>query len=306
MKTKEDLLKGISEIGIKYKGLEGTIKHYTDSSRINNFLDNFAENFQNKKYRECILCISEIIKWYQENLLDIENDSHVYNYSDHVNALEEYKKFENILKEILEYEKIFKTPKNDDEKLKMLLKEKKDIEIQINNILEKKTPLIGLALSLSFIIVGLVFSFSNSFFEPQWLTYVVCGLMTLFGIASLIKDLRMRKDNNKATFESLRLNFKNSLLIMTYGIIVIIPMTIMSFFFMGSLFFRILLFFQIWSGLALFINGISIIVCIIIKNWKKEDKKKYYYKNIWKIIWQILIGVITIVGFVLQIIQLTE
>lgn len=178
------------------------------------------------------------------------------------------------------------------EKDKMKLQKQK-ADFRLKEIQEEKAPYLNLSLSIVFILMSVIFVFIPNYFNNSTLLYHICGFMFFFGFLFAKQEIELR---NKIGFvtQSEKLTTKRAFISLVQAVVYMIPLAVLSIFFYELLFIRILLFVQIWFCAVLLLNGILILTVHSYVNKKMEKFS----------IWGFILGAISIIGFVIQILQL--
>lgn len=170
---------------------------------------------------------------------------------------------------------------------------KKEIDIKLLERQEIQSPYLNLSLGIVFILMSVVFVFIPDYFNNPTLLYHICGFMFFFGFILIKQEVELR---NKIGFvtTSKKLTTKRAFVSLILAVIYMIPLAVLSIFFYELLFIRILLFIQIWFCAVLLLNGI---VILIVHSYTNKKMEKFS-------IWGFILGAISIIGFVIQILQL--
>lgn len=179
-----------------------------------------------------------------------------------------------------------------DEKTR-LTKQRQEINLRLFALQDEKAPYLNLSLAIMFIVLSVIFVFLPNFFLNSVLMYHLCGAMFLIGFILLKPEIEYRSKNGYIS-KSVNSTNKRSITLLIQAVVYMIPLAILSIFFFDAILLRIALYVQIWFCGILLLNGIFILINNSIKN-KKLDKKN---------IWDIFLGVIGIIEFVIQMLQL--
>jgi len=189
----------------------------------------------------------------------------------------------------------------DDQELELTEKEelkikKQKIDVRLKEIQEINAPYLNMSLGLSFILVAIIFYCIPSFFGAIAI-YHICSFMLAIGIMFLFNEIKIRQNEKIGWLGySEKITSKRAFLFLFQSFVYMIPLAVLYFFFSQVLLIKILFFIQIWFCSVIMLNGIAL---LIICNISKKQEKKFNF-------WSFILGVITIVGFVIQILQLFE
>lgn len=174
-----------------------------------------------------------------------------------------------------------------------LQKKRQEINMKISELQNEKTPYLNLSLAISFLLMSVIFVFIPNFFGNSVLMYHLCGFIFFIGFILLKQDIDFRRNVGFVSNSKNSTN-KRSLILLIQSMVYIIPLFILSLFFFDKMIIKVLLFVQIWFCSILFLDGLFILINNSIKNKKLEKKS----------IWNIISGAMTVIGFVIQILQL--
>lgn len=175
-------------------------------------------------------------------------------------------------------------------------KQIKELQIKSCRLREEKNPFLSLSLAITFIIMATIFIFTKDYFNSQWITYHICGFMWFIGFLIIKQDISMRVENKSFIVATEKINLHRAIMLFIQSILYMIPLAVLSYFFMENLFFRIVLFVQIWFCATLFTGGILTSIALSLDNGKNKSKSKNK-------IMEILLGLIAVASFVLQVLQ---
>lgn len=176
-----------------------------------------------------------------------------------------------------------------------LRKIKQKSDLKLKEIQEENCPYLNLSLSIVFILMAIIFLAVPNYFHNVIVLYHICGLMFFLGFVCLKNELQLRAIIGFIS-KSSKITNKRAAITLIQSLVYMLPLATLSFFFYDLMFIRILLYFQILFCAVLFINGISILIASLHINKKMEK---------WTI-WSFISGAITIIGFVIQILQLFD
>ena len=177
---------------------------------------------------------------------------------------------------------------------KQILKsKKKELDIQLMEKQEIQSPYLNLSLGIVFILMSVIFVFIPNYFNNATLLYHICGFMFFFGFILIKQEVELRNKNGFIT-QSEKLTTKRGFISLVQAVLYMMPLVIISIFFFEILWIRILFFIQIWFCAVLLLNGILILIVYSYINKKMEKFS----------IWGFILGAISIIGFVIQILQL--
>lgn len=246
-------------------------------------------NLENYSFSKVITCIKKLLK----NIPSTENA-----HSSICEEIEAIMAFMDKIKDCCEdlIKKGFDNYNEEEieltEKDKMKLQKQK-ADFRLKEIQEENAPYLNLSLSIVFILMSVIFVFIPDYFNNSTLLYHICGFMFFFGFLFAKQEIELR---NKIGFitQSEKLTNKRAFISLVQAVVYMIPLAVLSIFFYELLFIRILLFVQIWFCAVLLINGILI---LSVHSYKNKKMEKFS-------IWGFILGAISIIGFVIQILQL--
>lgn len=252
------------------------------------FLDQLLDNLKQFQLSNAQICINKM-------------DKHLSAYTENYNAKTDLLQIVNLLNRLdkLCDELIKKGFDNyNEEEIELTEKDKMKLQKQkadfrLKEIQEENAPYLNLSLSIVFILMSVIFVFIPDYFNNSTLLYHICGFMFIFGFLFAKQEIELR---NKIGFvtQSKKLTTKRAFISLVQAVVYMIPLAILSIFFYELLFIRILLFVQIWFCAVLFINGILILT---VRSYTNKKMEKFS-------IWGFILGAISIIGFVIQILQL--
>ena len=244
-----------------------------------------TQQFTDGNFLNAKTCINKLIE-----RLDKEKESNLYINLKHyfVSAIKELKHADEIC------DKFLNSVLNEslDEKT-TLKKQIRECNVRLSEIQDNKMPYLNLSVSIMLIIMASIFFFLPDFFYNKVVMYHLCGFLLFWGIFLLNQEIVYR--NKKGfIFDSENSTNKRSIVLLIQAFVYMIPLAILSYFFFDSLILRIFLYVQIFFCGVLFLDGSFILISNSFKN-KKVEKKS---------IWGIVLELITIAGFVLQLLQI--
>ena len=242
-----------------------------------------AGNFLNAK-----TCVTKIIERLQK---ESEYSSHMYVKDMFVSAISNLEEANSLCDKALD---LIENSAYQGMNEKQILKaKKKNLDLLLAEKQEKQAPYLNLSLSIVFILMSIIFVFIPNYFNNSTILYHICGFMFFFGFLFAKQEIELR---NKIGFvtQSEKLTTKRAFISLVQAVVYMIPLAVLSIFFYKLLFIRILLFVQIWFCAVLLINGISI---LSVHSYTNKKMEKFS-------IWGVILGAISIIGFVIQILQL--
>lgn len=250
------------------------------------YYNDMNQQFSDRNFLNAKTCVNKLIE-----RLDKEKESDFYvNVRQYfIEAIEELKHADEIcdkfLNSVLSDESL-------DEKT-TLKKQIRECNVRLSEIQDNKMPYLNLSVSIMLIIMASIFFFLPDFFYNKILMYHLCGFLLFIGIFLLNQEIVYR---NKKGFISNSENSTNkrSIILLIQAFAYMIPLAVLSYFFFDYLILRIFLYVQIFFCGVLFLDGSFILISNSMKN-KKVEKKS---------IWGIVLELITIVGFVLQLLSI--
>lgn len=274
-----------------YENINSFLRFYkystnADSTTIRYFDDMFAE-FSAGNLLNAKTCIKKL-----KERLSVEKDNFVYRNVENM--------FLSVLKELDRADEICDKTLTlvDCEDLELDIKTRlknkiKECNAQLSELQDEKMPYLNLSVSIMLIVMASIFVFLPDFFYNKIFMYHLCGGILFLGIFLLNQEIVFRRKNGFISSSENATN-KRSIILLIQAFAYMIPLAILSYFFFNYLILRIFLYVQIFFCGTLFCDGVLILISNSMKN-KKVEKKS---------IWGIVLGLITIVGFVLQLLQI--
>ncbi len=252
-------------------------------------LDQTIDNFQTYQFSKVLICYNKLHKY----VVGILNDNSYYEYDviELRDLIIKLKKLtDDFIKKGLDNYQEEDIELSEKDKLKL---QKQKAEKGLKELQEKNMPYLNMALGITLVIMSIVFMCIPSFFDNPVLLYHICGGMLVLGMFLLIGEIGVRQTLGWNGYTE-KINSKKAFTILFEAVALMIPLTALFYFFSQILIIKILFFIQIWFCSTLMINGIAL---LLVTNISKNKEKKF---NIWSFVF----GVITILGFVIQLLQL--
>ena len=273
-------------------------KKYIFHANISETINQLLENLKDYKFNNALICYNKINKylinipksesysnsdvWYQKAM-----DNEIKDLS---NIIERTKLLcDDLIEKGLDSFQEEDVELSEKDKLKI---QKQKIDKRLKEIQEENTPYLNFSIGLSLVITAIVFMCIPTFFNTVAL-YHVCGSMLGLGVLLLINEIKIRQSIGWSNYSD-KITSKRAFVFLLQAFVYMIPLSVLFFFFSENIIIKILFFVQVWFCGILMINGIAL---LIITNITKNKEKKFN-------IWNFILGVITIVAFVLQLLQI--
>ena len=261
---------------------------------IGEMIKQLSENFKSFNFTNTLICIKKL-KIYIDGYINNELNTDYYlndvcELGDLLEKVEEMSvDFQN--KGLENYNKEEDVELTEKEKLKI---KKSKIESRLKEIQEINAPYLNMSLGLAFVMVSVIFYCIPSFFG-KITTNHVCSFMLVAGVLFLFSEIKIRQNENIGWIGySDKITSKKASVLLLQSFVYMIPLTVLYFFFSNILLIKILFFIQVWLCSVIMINGITL---LIVSNISKQAEKKFN-------IWGFILGAISVIGFVIQILQL--
>ena len=252
------------------------------------FLDQLLNNLKQFQLSNAQTCINKMDKYLSAYTENYNAKTDLFQIANLLNRLN--KLCDELIKKGLDNYNEEEIELTEKDKMKL---QKQKADFRLKEIQEENAPYLNLSLSIIFILMSVIFVFIPDYFNNSTLLYHICGFMFFFGFLFAKQEIELR---NKIGFvtQSEKLTTIRAFISLVQAVVYMIPLVVLSIFFYELLFIRILLFVQIWFCAVLLINGILILTVHSYINKKMEKFS----------IWGFILGAISIIGFVIQILQL--